>query len=181
MKPQSLKLLEHLNNGGEVTRQSGFLEFGIQNLTARISELRGLGYKFTKTRIRLRSPLGLRRIWATAWRLAECLRVGDRVLVIKDSGTLISLKGRIGVIHRLELEDAQVVIFIPGVGFRQMPFTSLQRLQTQPTGAPVTLVETSLVVGEYHPEVDSYTLLTSDPAHTLVASAPLVRPKQTSF
>lgn len=48
MKPQSKKLIEHLMAGGSVTRDSAFHLFGIQNLTARLSELMEKGYNLAK-------------------------------------------------------------------------------------------------------------------------------------
>ena len=44
MKPQSRAIIRHLLDGGEITRDSAYHDFGIQNLTARISELSGLGF-----------------------------------------------------------------------------------------------------------------------------------------
>jgi hypothetical protein len=173
MKPQNLGLIEYLNQEDHfITREKALLGFGIQNLTAALADLRRLGYAFKKRQVGYCLPQGRK---ATLWTLQECFQPGDLIQVTRDLSAYFSLKGRYGKVEEVRLEEAEVTVSLKDLGFRRLPWKGLKRIGHLLPGTPVNLAASPLVVGEYHPEVNSYTLLSPDPALTLVASAALVR------
>lgn len=70
MKPQSRTILRHLLEGGEVTRDSAYLDFDIQNLTARLSELTRLGFDIIRSTVEARTKSG-RKMRVITWKLGR--------------------------------------------------------------------------------------------------------------
>lgn len=172
MKPQTLSLIEHLNSGGSVTRESAWQDFRIQNITARISELSALGYCIVKT---LRKALmDGRKIRLTTWKLREAINKGDHVKILVDNGTLVPLKGRTGTVDKVFFRSASATVFIPNVGHRLVKLCDVKRIHHLLPGTRAAIRPVPYVVTEYHPNVDSYTLTSANPEHTIVASAALV-------
>ena len=172
MKPQTLALITHLNSGGKVTRENAWENFRIQNITARLSELTALGYTIIKTP--RKAFMDNRKITITTWSLRDPLNKGDMVRVRGDQGTLVSLKGRTGTVSYVDLKQAMASVHIPGVGYRFLKRNTLTRVTHHAPGTAATIKHVPLIVAAYHPEVDSYTLASADPKHTIVASAALV-------
>ena len=173
MKSQTLRLIEHLNQGGFVTRESAWEDFHIQNLTARISELMAQGYRIIKTPHKTALPDG-RKTTITYWSLRSCYRKGDFVEVVGDYGQFLSLKGRIGVVEDVHLKIASATIHIQGVGYRNLKFRSLKKLEHIAPSTSVSIKPVPLVVLAYHPDVNSYSLATANSDNTIIASAALV-------
>lgn len=175
MKPQLLSLVKHLNQGKTITRETAWSEFNIQNLTARLSELKILGFPIVKTPPKVLHDQG-RKIKIQAWKLRDALRVGDYVRVVSDPGVYIPLRGKVGQIDKIWLDLAQVLVFFSdGTSHRALKFNEVQRLAFR-SGDPVSLQPTPLVIGQYHPEADVYMLLTPKEGQTLIAAASLIRP-----
>ena len=174
MKPQALALLTHLNSGGTVTRETAWDDFRIQNLTARLSELTAAGYSIVKTP--RKALMDGRTITITTWKLALTFNVGDTVIVTKETASLLSLKGRVGTIERLTLNYGSAMVFLHGIGFRTVSFKCLARVKHLMPGTCVSIEPAPYVVGKYHHDADSYTILSANPKHTIVASAALVVP-----
>lgn len=174
MKPQALSLIRHLNSGGEVTRDSAWADFNIQNLTARISELTARGYDIIKNVIKAKGDGRIVRL--TTWKFRHTINVGDYVQVTADVGTYVSLRGRIGKVDKISLEHGIATVFIDGVGFRSLRFNALKRISILPTGTAVSLRETKLIIGGYNKESDSYMLLTPADKASIVAHSSLVLP-----
>ena len=172
MKPQTLALVKHLNAGGSVTRESAWPEFKIQNLTARLSELTALGFEIVKqTR---KAVIDSRKVRITTWKLRECFDKGMHVQVAKETASIVLMKGRIGVIERIDLERAQATVYFDCVGYRSLKFNALRRLPHFNPGTRVQIKPAPYVVLEYHPAIKSYTLTSPNPEHTIVAAANLV-------
>ena len=174
MKPQCLTIVNYLMTGGSITRDSAYHKFGIQNLTARLSELTEAGYDIVRHTEKGETATG-KRLKVTAWKLRHRFRVGDLVKVVKDSGSFLSLKGKTGKVLKVSLEDATFVVDIPGLGMRRLAHDRLAPVEYLPAGTKVTLTADALVVGQYVPDGDSYLLLTANPNLTVAASAALVR------
>jgi hypothetical protein len=174
MKPQSKKLIDHFTAGESVTRDSAFHVFGIQNLTARLSELSGKGFDIIKFTEEVTGQNG-RKIKVSHWRFRHIFNAGDNVQVAKDTGIYISLRGKIGIVSSMDRYGANVTIDFPGIGMRRVAHKHLARINRLTVGTPVELVGGPLVVGGYVPEGDSYLLFTPNPNLTVAASAALVR------
>lgn len=172
MKPQALKLVEHLNSGGHVTRETALSEFGVQNCTARMSELTAIGFDIVKTPFKVLR--GGRTMRVSSWKLRDPITPGCHVKVIKDIGTYVALKGRIGVVQTINLNHALATIFIDGLGYRSIRFNALKKLPHLPAGTRVQIKPAPYVILDYHPGVNSYTLTSANPEHTIVVHANLV-------
>ena len=175
MKPQSKKLIDHFTAGGSVTRDSAFHDFGIQNLTARLSELSGKGFDIVKFTEEVIGQNARKKIKVSHWKFRHIFNAGDSVQVVKDTGIYISLRGKIGIVRSMDRYGANVMIDFPGIGMRRVSNKHLTRINRLTAGTPVELVGVPLVVGGYVPEGDSYLLFTPNPNLTIAASAPLVR------
>lgn len=176
MKPQSLALAEYLNQGKTITRDSAWELFGIQNLTARLSELASQGFAIIKETNKHCGLINGRDVSISHWKFRDIFNTGDSVQVIKDIGTMVALNGRIGAVNEVNLNRALAVVFIPGVGYRNLSFSMLRRVSCLATGTKVAIKALPLVIVDYHPAVNSYTLASPDPEHTIVAHASLVEP-----
>jgi hypothetical protein len=174
MKVQLLRLAEAFNNGESLSRESAYRDYGVQNLTGRITELRALGFEFEKNRVPCFHPGLHRSIKVPTWKFKQTFKIGDRVRVKVDQGFYISFQGRIGEVTDLDLARGKVTLFIDNVGYRQLCWDGLDKVPVLAPGTPVKIMQCPLVVSEYHPGVDSYTLLSPDPKRTIVASAALV-------
>ena len=176
MKPQLLALARHLNRGHEVTRASGFDQLGIQNLTARLSELTSLGFdiimKLTKANDRQGRPIKV-----ASWSFRNTFNPGDLAEVVKDMGTYIPLRGKVGKVIEISMLHAQATLFIDGVGFRRLGFKTLRRHIFKPGDAVRIDGSIPLVIGEYYPNCRSYLLHTPDNAVTLVAHPSTLLPR----
>ena len=173
MKSQTLALAEYFNAGNEVDRESAWLEFGIQNLTARLSELTNMGFAIVKDIMKIH--LNGRTIRVATWKFRDSLEVGDTVQVAEDVGTQVSLKGRLGRVDRVDLHNAQACVYLPDVGFRNLKFYALKRMHMLSPGTRVSLAPGPYVILDYHPETDSYSIQSPSVDHTLVAHAALLR------
>lgn len=174
MKPQSLALVEYLNQGGEVTRDSAWSDFGIQNLTARLSELTAAGYDIIKSSYKQRHGPHSVRVKVTVWKFRHTITPGAHVEVVQDIGSLIPLRGRQGVVEKVDLHKALATIHIDGAGYRSLRFNALKRLPYLAPGTRVSIKPAPYVVLEYHPGVKSYTLTSGNPEHTIVVHENLV-------
>lgn len=176
MKPQSLALAEYLNQGKTITRDSAWELFGIQNLTARLSELASQGFAIIKETHKHCGLINGRDVSITHWKFRYTINMGDSVQITKDVGTMVTLNGRIGVVNEVHLRRAVAVLFIPGVGYRNLRFSMLRRVSCLATGTKVAIKALPLVIVDYHPAVNSYTLTSPNPDHTIIAHASLVEP-----
>jgi ribosomal protein L21E len=174
MKVQLLRLAEAFNEGKGITRETAYQDYAVQNLTGRITELRALGFEFEKRRVSYFHPGLNHHIKVPVWKLRQTYKVGDRARVKVDQGVYISFQGRIGEVTDLDLGQGKVTLFIDNVGYRQLRWDGLDKVPVLAPGTPVKIMAGPLVVSEYHPGVDSYTLLSPDPKRTIVASAALV-------
>lgn len=179
MKPQAMKLIKHLLDGGSVSRDSAWNTFGIANLTARLTEMKRMGYQFIKETQTAQTTYG--KVKFTSWKFPQALKQGATVEITKDIGTMFTLKGRIGKVQRIHLENAQATIFITGIGYRRLSIHSMKEATVMSPGTPVVIVKGPLIVQAYHRELDSYTLVSPNPNHTIVASASLVGRKDTTI
>jgi hypothetical protein len=175
MKVQLLRLAEAFNEGKGITRESAYQDYAVQNLTGRITELRGLGFDFEKRRVPYFHPGLNRLIKVPVWKFRQTFKIGERARVKADHGFYISLQGKVGQVTDLNLAQGRVTLFIDNVGYRQLCWNDLEKVPVLAPGTPVGILPGPLVVSEYHSGVDSYTLLSPDPKHTIMASAALVR------
>lgn len=159
--------------GGSVTRDSAFHLFGIQNITARLSELTDRGFDIVRTTEIVTNANG-RKMKVTHWKLRYIPNAGDMVQVIEDAGAFISLKGKVGSVRSIDRYGAMVTVDFPQLGMRRIPQRCVRKLNRLPVGTPVALKSCPLVVGSYVPEGDSYLLLTPFSNLTVAASASLV-------
>lgn len=173
MKPQMLALAEYFNSGSEVTHADAWNKFGIQNLTARLSELMSAGFAVVKNTTKI--FINGRHSRLTAWKFRDTFCERDHVQVVEDIGTLVSLKGRTGQVQRVDLHKAQVCVYFPDVGFRSLKFHTLKRIRTLDPGTLVGFAPGPYVVLDYHPETDSYSIQSPSVGRTLVAHAALLR------
>ena len=174
MKPQSLALAEYLNQGKTITRDGAWELFGIQNLTARLSELVSQGFAIIKETHKRCGLINGRDVSITHWKFRDTISPGDCVQIIKDTSTFVALKNRLGTIGTIDLGRAQACVFIPNVGYRNLRFSALVKNPFLAVGTKVTIKDLPLVVGDYHIGVNSYTLVSPNPEHTIVAHASLV-------
>lgn len=175
MKPQLLVLAKHLNQGKTITRESAWTELGIQNLTARLSELKPLGFPIVKTPPKVLHDRG-RKIKIQAWKLRDALTIGDYVRVVSDPGVYVPLRNKVGRVDAVWLDLGEVrVHFADDTAPRVLKFNEVRRLAFR-SGDPVRILETPMIVDKYSPEADAYMLLTPKQGQTLIASSSLIRP-----
>lgn len=175
MKSQLLVLAEHLNRGNEVTRDSAWERLGIQNLTARLSELTAMGFDIVKTVHKTTGPRG-RKVRVMSWSFRHTFNPGDIAEVARDIGTYIPLRGKVGKVAEVFLSHAQATVFIEGVGYRRLAFRALKRITHKPGAAVRIDPNVPLVIGDHYHSCNSYLLHTPEAGVTLVAHASLILP-----
>ena len=124
--------------GGEVTRNSAYHDFGIQNLTVRLSELTGLGFDIIHSKISAKTKAG-KTIKIITWKLRHVFQPGDYVKVINDTGSFLSLHGKTGKVLRVSQEEAALVLEFPGLGIRRVAYDRLAQVEYLPSGTKVRL------------------------------------------
>lgn len=174
MKSQTLALAELLNDGAELCRDDALHLLGIQNITARLTNLAAIGFGIQKQVYKCFT--NGRMLPICYWRFQHTFKPGDFVQVIKDDHhAFISLLNRVGTVEEVDLTQAEVEVFIPNIGYRVVHWTDLKRVEALPAGTPVMIKPSMpLVVLAFHPEAQSYTLQSPQLEQTIVAHQDLI-------
>lgn len=172
---QNRKLAKLFKEGGTIDRFTAYEKFKVQNLTARIAELRADGMVIDNIRME-GSDLGY-------WKLRQPkFNVGDRVVFVGPTllgdHDLRTYKVKVGttvLIERVEVETGCCrVDFGDGLGTLWVDGSELAPLAVLPTGTPVKLPEEHVWVEAYDAATDTYYLKSA----TYTAKAPRTAVRQ---
>lgn len=147
MKPQTRKLLDYLRQpGATITRDNAYHKLGIQNLTARLSELSETGYTINKTAIKtLVSNTGL-PMTISAWSI-QTFREGDYVKVDSDTSIFSTTKDHVYRIIAIYWESGELLL--SGNGMRKVKMNCVSPYPVHAKGSKVRLVPTIFEVSHF--------------------------------
>ena len=145
-KTQLENLFTHLHCGGAISHIEAYNQFGIQNLTARISDLRGLGWKFEKSRTR--AFVDGRAIPVTKWRLTHTLTPGSFVKIIGDVADKIGYVTAVHVFGNNNI-GSLIDVCVGGEHPYRVPLSKIRPFKSHNMHATVRLTTEPFVVEKY--------------------------------